>query len=120
MLSVLVVEDDVDLQFLYNAALSQRGYQVMTAETAGSAVHLLTGRPFDVVVLDLNLPDAHGSVVVDYIEQNNLHPLERVIVVTANQLWAGSMSERGLNHVYVKPISMMRLVEIIQGLTLHD
>jgi CheY-like chemotaxis protein len=41
---ILVVEDDLDLQFLYSASLSRSGYEVAVAKNAADAMLLLTSR----------------------------------------------------------------------------
>lgn len=62
-LDVLVVEDTPDsLEFL-GELLTSAGHQVSTAATGAEAVALASSRKFDVVLLDLVLPDLDGMSV---------------------------------------------------------
>jgi DNA-binding response OmpR family regulator len=57
-LRVLVVEDDPTIRRAVARALRGAGYEVVTVEHCGGARHLT--RPFDVAILDLELPDGTG------------------------------------------------------------
>lgn len=111
---ILVVEDDPDLLFLYQTALAQNGFAVTQAETASSAMTELSHRAFDAVILDLNLPDAHGSVVIDYMLQTGRHSPEKMVIITANDRWVDNISQRGVQYILVKPVSMMQVVDMIE------
>jgi CheY-like chemotaxis protein len=63
--SVLVVDDDADTRAALEALLTDEGYVVLTAATATEALALLVGMVPSVVLLDLRLPDQHGSEVLD-------------------------------------------------------
>ncbi len=67
-LDVLVVEDTPDsLQFLKDL-LETAGHQVTTATTGDEAVRLCVARKFDLVLLDLVLPDRDGMSVADAVQ----------------------------------------------------
>jgi CheY-like chemotaxis protein len=66
-LDVLVVEDTPDsLQFLKDL-LESAGHRVTTAVTGNDAVRLCVARRFDLVLLDLVLPDRDGMSVADAV-----------------------------------------------------
>lgn len=58
--TVLVVDDDAELRDLMSNLLRGERYLVDVAATLDQARRLLSRRRFDVVVLDLNLPDGDG------------------------------------------------------------
>jgi CheY-like chemotaxis protein len=57
---VLVVDDDVSFGGFAVAALESRGHDVVWAGTVSDALATLFGRSYDVVILDLRLPDGSG------------------------------------------------------------
>lgn len=57
---ILLVEDDDVLRDLLQRNLEARTYQVRIAEDAHAALTLLQIVPFDLVILDINLPDQTG------------------------------------------------------------
>ena len=61
---LLVVDDEPFLRDAVAASLRFLGFEVTTAETAADALRLARDRPFDLVVLDVMLPDGDGFDVV--------------------------------------------------------
>jgi len=57
---ILLVEDDDVLRNLLRRNLEARHHQVSVAEDAQSALAFLRTIPFDLVILDINLPDQTG------------------------------------------------------------
>jgi DNA-binding response OmpR family regulator len=57
---ILLVEDDDVLRDLLQRNLEARTHQVRIAEDAHAALTLLQTVPFDLVILDINLPDQTG------------------------------------------------------------
>ena len=57
---VLVVEDNVDAQFITTSTLAHLGYEVMKADSLEEARQLAEKRRPDAVVLDCRLPDGDG------------------------------------------------------------
>jgi len=120
MTQVLIIEDDPDLLFLYHTALAQHGFGITQAEDARSAISELDKQRFDAVILDLNLPDAHGSVVVEHIIKKKALEPQRIVIITANDHWVDSIRERGVQHLLVKPIGMNTVVATIKKVTQPD
>ena len=60
MLSILFVEDDATIAMGVEYSLKQDGFQVSLAYRLEEARDLLNSRPFDLVLLDLGLPDGSG------------------------------------------------------------
>ena len=66
---ILVVDDSVDVQQQVNEMLSQVGYNVMTCSSGKDALELLDTERFDLVLLDINMPDLNGYEVCLRIRQ---------------------------------------------------
>src|ERR1700747_3335882 len=62
--NLLVVDDEQFLRDAVAASLRFLGYGVATAETGSDALRQLREKPFDLVVLDVMLPDTDGFEVV--------------------------------------------------------
>jgi two-component system, OmpR family, response regulator len=61
---LLVVDDEPFLRDAVAASLRFLGFEVTTADTGAGALRLVLARPFDLVVLDVMLPDTDGFEVV--------------------------------------------------------
>lgn len=78
--SVLVVEDDPRIRRVVQLSLTAEGFEVAEADTGEGALDQLARRTFDVVLLDLMLPDIDGFEVCRRLRRTSTVP---VIVVTA-------------------------------------
>ena len=79
-LTVLVVDDDPDLQDLFRTFLKKIGFSRVVVGTAKEAIKSLGKQKFDLMFLDLELPDAPGDQVLKTAKQ--IDPDLNVIVVT--------------------------------------
>ncbi|WP_331344045.1 PAS domain S-box protein [Cellvibrio sp. UBA7661] len=66
---LLVVEDDLETAEVLVTALASRDYDVDCATTGQSALEHLQLRDYDLITLDLNLPDMNGTTIVEQIRQ---------------------------------------------------
>jgi excisionase family DNA binding protein len=78
--TVLVVDDDPDLQELFKAFLKKIGFSRVVVGTAKDAIGSLRKQKFDLMFLDLQLPDAPGDQV--YRAAKSIDPDLNVIVIT--------------------------------------
>ena len=82
MKHILVVEDDSFLNKMVTYNLSADGYDVISALNVKTATQALNSREFDLVLLDINLPDGNGFELCKLIKPQ--HPDTIVIFLTAN------------------------------------
>jgi excisionase family DNA binding protein len=78
--TVLVVDDDLGLQDLFRTFLKQIGFSRVVVGTAKEAINSLRKQKFDLMFLDLQLPDAPGDQV--YKTAKQIDPDLNVIVIT--------------------------------------
>lgn len=115
---ILVVDDEQELTRTLGDFLLARDYRVYQAFTAREALDQLAKTPVDLVLLDLQLPDAHGTEVLARLRGQ--HPTLPVIIVTA---YAPEHREGllALNPTCVleKPLSVSALLEAIAEIEGH-
>lgn len=69
---ILVVDDEPTITELLRNIMAVHGYEVVTANTVGEAVNLITSQKFDVLVSDLNMGHvADGFTVVHTMRRVN-------------------------------------------------
>lgn len=81
---ILVIEDQEDLAELYESGLERAGYEVTNAYTGEEGVAEFEANGADAVLLDMTLPEMHGTKVLEDIR--NLSPSVPVVVVTGETL----------------------------------
>ena len=108
---VLLVEDDRALRQTLQSALETEGYAVTGSGSCADALALLAHhpQPFDLVVLDLGLPDADGSELLADLRQQRQTP---VLVISARHDDAGKVKllDAGADDYLVKPFSVQELL----------
>ncbi len=78
---ILLIEDDVNQQILYEQELVQEKYQVVLASSAQEALDYLKKQTFDLIILDICMPGKDGiEALSEIMELNNKIP---VIINTA-------------------------------------
>ncbi len=113
---VLVVEDEAALADVIARGLRQTGLAVDVALDGEEALEKLDLTPYDVVVLDRQLPDIHGDDVCRQLTENSAPP--RILMLTA----AGNVDARveglsiGANDYLPKPFVMGELVARVRAL----
>ena len=85
MKQILIVEDDSFLNKMLAYNLTADGYGVTSALNARTAADAIHQREFDLVLLDINLPDGNGFELCKLIKPE--HPDAIVIFLTANELF---------------------------------
>ncbi len=118
--TVLVVEDDQVNQWVIQEILEHEGYAVVNVSNGTAALQEIEIRYFDLVLLDLQLPDMSGYEVVRKIRENESKrdPGERqslpIIALTG---FAGDVEKQkclhaGMNDFLAKPFNVNQLVSI--------
>jgi DNA-binding response OmpR family regulator len=96
---ILLVEDDEVLRDVVERNLLARGHDVRIAADARSALAQMHAAPFDLIVLDINLPDQTGWEVLRAAQREGclLHQVEGdklpVVVLSAVRVSAGRLAE---------------------------
>jgi DNA-binding response OmpR family regulator len=112
---VLVVDDSSTMRRLMDITLSQLDMQVEFADCAQDALMLLKSRRYDLVFLDVVLPDMDGYHVCKIIKGDKLTKLTPVIMLTSRDTTfdkvRGKMS--GANTYLTKPLDRSVLLQEI-------
>ena len=78
---ILIIDDEVNLRQTLARILHNAGFEVTTAENGSQGITLLSQQAFDLVYMDIRMPDMSGLEVLKIIHAD--HPQLRVILFTA-------------------------------------
>jgi two-component system, OmpR family, response regulator len=111
---LLVVDDEPFLRDAVAASLRFLGFAVSTAETGAEALRLARDQPFDLVVLDVMLPDTDGFDVVRRLRRDGRHV--PVIFLTARDTQADKVTglTLGGDDYMTKPFGLEELAARIR------
>jgi hypothetical protein len=74
---VLIVDQDMTVRFLLQAAFEQYGLRCRMAETGGDALRILRDEAPHAAVLDVNIPELDGFQVVEQVRAERLQTIQR-------------------------------------------
>ena len=81
---LLIVDDIADNRIILARRLVRRGFEVVEAPGGRAALELIAKQPFDLVLLDIMMPDMDGIEVLKTIRESHSPSTLPVIMVTAN------------------------------------
>jgi len=123
---LLVVEDAQDLASALRVGLGRAGYAVDVALTGAEAVDKLGTNAYDLLVLDLGLPDADGFTLCAGVRAGTIAgpsgPELRILMLTAR----GELADRvrgldeGADDYLVKPFALAELLARARALLRRD
>ena len=108
----LIVEDDGAILNLVKIVLQRENFAVEGVKSGAAAIELLATVAYDLLIVDLMLPEIGGEALLGYLEQTQPKYLRRVIVTTASP---GRMSCEFLQRIcrlLAKPFDIDELVLI--------
>lgn len=113
---VLVVEDDPAIRRLVAMVLQRKGYRVEAAADGLEAVIKLGVTDYDVIVLDLMMPNLDGFSFISTLSENDPDRLRKVIVTSAASPAVIRERMRGAPFtVLPKPFDIHELLETVQS-----
>lgn len=119
-MKLLLVEDEKDVALALVRALERNGYPTDIAETGSQAIELLEVTEYDLMVLDLNLPDVDGLEVCRTARE--LRPKLLILVLSArgrkSDIVAGL--DQGADDYLGKPYNLGEILARIRALLRRD
>lgn len=111
---ILVVDDEIRYQRLLDANLQTDGYEIITASNGVEAIELFSSQPFDLILLDVMMPELDGFQTCQRIREYSNVP---IIMLTAK----GDEKDRvrgldlGADDYLAKPFSATELLARVRA-----
>ena len=119
MKQVLVVDDSKVMREMIVACLRPESELAFTPAASGlEAIERLSLQRFDILILDLNMPDIGGIEVVDFVRgQDALRELPIVVVTTRGDETSRTKAlQAGASRFMTKPFTPQALLSEVRGL----
>jgi DNA-binding response OmpR family regulator len=116
---IILVEDNKDHSSLVSDALRQEGFKVDEVASSVEFFQALVDNHFDILILDIGLPDFSGFSILEYLQKNKLYNNMGIVVLTA----FGSREDRirgyelGADLYILKPVDIQELCLAVTNLS---
>ena len=116
-LSILLVED-IELNVtVCTAILNKLGHTVAVAVDGCSALQMAQNNRYDLIFLDINLPDISGFEIIKTLRENKALELPPVVALTANVINnRQEYIDKGMDDAISKPLSINAVTGVISRL----
>ena len=117
---ILIVDDNISLLDTINNGLSLRGYQCKAAMSASTAIELLNKDLFDMMIIDIVLPDMSGFELAT--KAKKIKPDMAIIIMTGyiDEFSYEDAIESGASDFIKKPFSVKELIARIEHAKMHE
>jgi DNA-binding response OmpR family regulator len=115
-MQLLLVEDEIEIQGFLKRSLADAGYEVDAAKDGRTAVHLAAGKRYDVLVVDLGLPDQDGIDLILQLRRSGVS--SPVLILSARRSVDDRVKglERGGDDYLTKPFALAELLARLRSL----
>lgn len=115
---VLLIDDSKNTTDMVSTYLTLKGYQCTVSNDGEKGLSLILEKKFDVILLDLAMPEFSGGDVISALEKNGKMKDKKIILftssaVTSTQLQA--LQKKGIHSVINKPVKMDELLRKIES-----
>jgi CheY-like chemotaxis protein len=115
---ILVADDDRGIRESLGKLLRNAGYDVSLATHGGHVVELLYEKAFDLLLLDLNMPEMDGWTALDHVI--SLRPTLPVFVITAHSNQQAWVRDGGARALMEKPLDLPLLMSTVRELLVES
>ena len=115
MKKILVIEDEKDIQNIIKAFLENADYKVETADDGLEGINLIQKNSYDLVLLDIMMPQIDGFVVCEMIRKNNNVPIIILTALTDEESQLKGFDKLADDYI-TKPFSMPVVLKHIEAI----
>ena len=114
---ILIVDDEPQIGKIFGLKLKLAGYDVSTITSGAEAINLISKQNFDILLLDILMPDVTGLDVLEKVREFSQIP---IIVFTARPDVFEIAKSMGANDYISKPLNPEHLVQKIKKVLNDD
>lgn len=117
MPKILIVDDDAQLRSTIQMVLKLKGYEVIDADNGASALKLARAALPDLVISDINMPQADGYAALAELRKDPTTAAIPLILMTGESDAAGMRKgmELGADDFLAKPFAMNALLKAVEA-----
>ena len=114
---ILIVDDSHEITDLLVKVLATVGHEVVSAESGKEGLDMIVNGEFDLVFLDIAMPDYSGLDVIDQLVKSGAIKQNTVVLFTASSITEAEVAElvkKGVHSCLRKPVRIEALFEKVE------
>lgn len=114
--TILTVDDSPSMRQMVSFTLSRAGFTMVEASDGAEALSVVKGRPVELVVTDLNMPNVDGIQLIRQLRAQPEHRFTPIIMLTTESQPERKLEGKaaGATGWIVKPFSPEQLVAVVK------
>jgi CheY-like chemotaxis protein len=122
MTQVLLVEDNTVVALAITHLVTKHGCQIQVAQNATTGLAMSKEKRFDLILMDIGLPDGTGDQVALKIRQDATNPNQATPIIAetshASEEFMPNWRECGINKIYMKPFLEEHFLQVMEEFVL--
>ncbi|MBA4452455.1 MAG: response regulator transcription factor [Nitrosopumilaceae archaeon] len=116
-MKVLIVDDNQDITDLLSKFLKSKGIENIAENDPYEALNLIKNEKFDVVLLDMSMPEFSGIDIIDTLDREKILQDQKIIIFsaitfTSSQI-TGLLKRDGIHDCLQKPLQLDKILTAI-------
>jgi DNA-binding response OmpR family regulator len=116
MTTILLIDDEEPVRMLFQMALAQAGYHVLTAESGLHGLRLLQQQEVDLALVDIFMPEMDGLELIHRLRA--ARPTSKIIAMSGGSWewdYLDTAKQLGANCALKKPFSLQELLAAVSS-----
>ena len=117
-MKVLAVDDNQDILNLISLIVESMGHNLELAHDGQEGLELIRSKEYDLVFLDMSMPNLTGLEVIDALVQDGIIKKQRVTLFTASYLGVedieSDLRKKGVYSILAKPADIDQVTELLE------
>lgn len=116
-MKILLIDDNCDITTMFAKYFKLKGHDICVSNGGQNGLQMIENENFDVILLDLAMPDFSGYDIVDHLQKNNKLDHQTIVSLTASSISDDDRThliEKGVHSVLKKPIDPDELLNYLE------
>ena len=119
-MKILLIDDDMGVTKMMSNYLQRKNHTCVIANDGRTGISIIDSDDFDVILLDLAMPNVSGYDVLNHIINTKQSLVSKVIIFTAVPLIGQEKTElfqKGVLDIFEKPIALETILKKLEKIT---
>jgi len=121
-MELLIIDDNQDITNMFSKYFKLKNHHTSVVNSGENGLQMIETQKFDVILLDLAMPNFSGRDIVDHLYKNNKINSHKIVVLTASSVSDDDktyLQNKGVHSILRKPIDPDELLNYVEKINSH-